>query len=100
MAEIAALSCKTEQEVEEMSNEILIALLSLVGTIVGSGSGILISNKLVNYRIEQLEKKIDKYSDNQEELKERLVVVEQSTKSAHHRIDDVVSQLNIHERRE
>lgn len=83
-----------------MSNEILIALLSLVGTIVGSGSGILISNKLVNYRIEQLEKKIDKYSDNQEELKERLVVVEQSTKSAHHRIDDVVQQLNIHERRE
>lgn len=83
-----------------MSNEILIALLSLVGTIVGSGSGILISNKLVNYRIEQLEKKIDKYSDNQEELRERLVVVEQSTKSAHHRIDDVVQQLNIHERRE
>ena len=83
-----------------MSNEVLIALLSLVGTIVGSGSGILISNKLVNYRIEQLEKKIDKYADNQEEIKERLVVVEQSTKSAHHRIDDVVSQLNIHERRE
>ena len=41
-----------------MSNEVLIALLSLVGTIVGSGSGILISNKLVNYRIEQLEKKL------------------------------------------
>ena len=83
-----------------MSNDILIALLALVGTLVGSGSGILISNKLVNYRIEQLEEKIDKYADNQEELKERLVVVEQSTKSAHHRIDDVVSQLNIHERRE
>lgn len=83
-----------------MSNDILIALLALVGTLVGSGSGILISNKLVNYRIEQLEKKIDKYADNQEELKERLVVVEQSTKSAHHRIDDVVQQLNIHERRE
>lgn len=83
-----------------MTNEVLIALLALVGTLVGSGSGILISNKLVNYRIEQLEKKIDKYSDSQEEIKERLVIVEQSTKSAHHRIDDVVSQLNIHERRE
>jgi cell division protein FtsB len=83
-----------------MSNEVLIALLALVGTLVGSGSGILISNKLVNYRIEQLEKKIDKYADNQEELRERLIVVEQSTKSAHHRIDDVVQQLNIHERRE
>ena len=83
-----------------MTNEVLIALLALVGTLVGSGSGILISNKLVNYRIEQLEKKIDKYSDNQDKITERLVVVEQSTKSAHHRIDDVVSQLNIHERRE
>lgn len=83
-----------------MTNEVLIALLALVGTLVGSGSGILISNKLVNYRIEQLEKKIDKYSDNQDKITERLVVVEQSTKSAHHRIDDVVSQLNIHERRD
>lgn len=83
-----------------MSNEVLVALLALIGTLVGSGSGILIANKLVNYRIEQLEKKIDKYSSNQDEIKERLVIVEQSTKSAHHRIDDVVNQLNIHERRE
>lgn len=83
-----------------MSNEVLIALLALVGTLVGSISGILIANKLVNYRIEQLEKKIDRYADNQEEIKERLVVVEQSTKSAHKRLDDVVQQLNIHERRE
>lgn len=83
-----------------MDNEVLIALLALVGTLVGSGSGILIANRLVNYRIEQLEKKIDKYADNQEEYKERLVVVEQSAKSAHHRIDDVVQQLNIHERRD
>lgn len=83
-----------------MDNEVLIALLALVGTLFGSGSGILIANRLVNYRIEQLEKKIDKYADNQEEYKERLVVVEQSAKSAHHRIDDVVQQLNIHERRD
>lgn len=79
-----------------MTNEVLIALLALVGTLVGSGGGVL----LIKYRIEQLEKKLDKYSDNQEEYKERLVIVEQSTKSAHHRIDDVVNQLNIHERRD
>lgn len=83
-----------------MSNEVLIALLALIGTLVGSGSGILISNKLVNFRIEQLEKKIEKYQSNQDEIRERLVVVEQSAKSAHHRIDDVVQQLNIHERRD
>lgn len=82
-----------------MSNDLLIAVLSCVGTIAGSITGILVSNRLSNYRIEQLEKKIDKYATCQDDLRERLVVVEQSAKSAHHRIDDVVSQLKITERR-
>ena len=82
-----------------MSNEVLIAVLSCVGTIAGSITGILVSNRLSTYRIEQLEKKIDKYANNMDEIKERLVIVEQSTKSAHHRLDDVVAQLNIHETR-
>lgn len=75
-------------------------LASLIGTIIGSVTGILVANKLTNYRLEQLEKKIDRYDEKQEQTIERLVVVEQSTKSAHHRLDDIVSQLNIHERRE
>ena len=75
-------------------------IASLIGTIIGSITGILVSNRLSNYRIEQLEKKLDRYVDNVDEMRERIVVVEQSVKSAHHRIDDVVSQLNIHERRE
>lgn len=78
---------------------IVVAIISLVGTVVGSGAGILVSNKLTTYRIEQLEKKIDKYSNNEDELRERLVVVEQSTKQAHHRIDDIADQLKITERR-
>ena len=75
------------------------ALFSLIGTIVGSLSGILVANKLTNFRLEQLEKKLDKYADNQESFRERLVKVEESSKSAHHRIDDIVDQLDIHERR-
>lgn len=82
-----------------MSNEVLIAVLSCIGTIAGSITGILVSNRLSVYRIEQLEKKIDKYAENSDDIKERLVVVEQSTKAAHHRLDDVVAQLNIHENR-
>lgn len=38
-----------------MSNEII----ALVGTIIGSLGGILVSSKMSNYRIEQLEKKIE-----------------------------------------
>ena len=83
-----------------MSNEILIALFSLLGTLVGSGGGILVSNKLVNYRLDQIEKKLDKNDEKQEGVTERLVKVEESTKSAHHRLDDIVDQLKIKERRE
>ena len=79
---------------------VLVAVISCIGTIIGSITGVLVSNRLSTYRIEQLEKKIDKYANNMDELKERLVIVEEKAKSAHHRIDDVVQQLNIHERRE
>lgn len=82
-----------------MSNELIIAILSCLGTIAGSITGILVSNRLSNYRIEQLEKKIDKYANNMDEIKERLVIVEQSAKSAHHRLDDIAQQLKITEHR-
>lgn len=82
-----------------MDNEVLIAILSLIGTVAGSITGILVSNRLSTYRIEQLEKKIDKYANNMDEIKERLVIVEQSAKSAHHRLDDITTQLKITEKR-
>lgn len=82
-----------------MSDIVLVALLSLIGTITGSFAGILVANKLSNYRIEQLEKKVEKFVDNIDDLKIRLVKVEESVKSAHHRLDDIAEQLNIHERR-
>lgn len=79
--------------------ELIIGVLSLLGTTAGTISGILVSNRLSTYRIEQLEKKIDKYTNNVDEMKERLIIVEQSTKSAHHRLDDITKQLHITENR-
>ena len=46
-----------------MSTEIIVALLSLLGTAIGSLAGILAANKLVVYRIEQLEKKVEKHNN-------------------------------------
>ena len=66
-----------------MENEIAVAICSLVGTLVGSLAGIMTANRLTNYRIEQLEEKVKKHNN----LVERMIIVEQSTKSAHHRID-------------
>ena len=40
---------------ENVSAEIIIAGLSLLGTLAGTAGGIIVSGKLVNYRIEQLE---------------------------------------------
>ena len=67
-----------------MSETILIALLSLAGTLAGSWMGVRQANKLVDFRIKQLEEKVDKHNT----LVERMVIVEQSTKSAHKRLDN------------
>ena len=71
-----------------MNTEILVAGFSLVGTLVGSLTGIMTANKLTVYRIEQLERKVEKHNN----LAERMIMVEQSTKSAHHRLDELVRE--------
>lgn len=71
-----------------MENEIAVAICSLVGTLVGSLAGIMTANRLTNYRIEQLEEKVRKHNN----LVERMIIVEQSTKSAHHRIDGLIAE--------
>lgn len=48
-------------------------LVSALGTAIGTLSGVLISNKLTTWRIEQLEKKVDK----QNALFERVIKIEQ-----------------------
>lgn len=69
-----------------MDTAILTALISLVGTGIGTFAGIITSSKLTIYRIEQLEKKVSKHNN----LVERMAVVEQSTSSAHKRINEIL----------
>lgn len=52
--------------------EIIVAAIALIGTAMGSLGGILAANRLTNYRIEQLEKKVDKHNS----VVERITVVE------------------------
>lgn len=42
-----------------MNSNVMIALISFLGTLIGTLGGIITSGKLTNYRIEQLEKKVD-----------------------------------------
>lgn len=55
-----------------MTDTVLVALLSLAGTAIGSILGILANNKLVVFRLEQLEKKVEKHNN----LVERVALLE------------------------
>lgn len=68
-----------------MPTELITILVSVGGNALISLMGIFAANKLSNFRIEQLEKKVEKHNN----LIERMAIVEQSTKSAHKRIDEM-----------
>lgn len=68
-----------------MSENVTIAVITLIGSGFGSLVGILASAKLTNYRIEQLEKKVDKHNS----IIERTSVLEEQMKVANHRISDL-----------
>lgn len=75
-----------------MSDAVIVAILSLVGTILGSLFGILAANKLTNYKIEQLEKKVEKHNKVIERvyiLEKNEAVIEEEIKTANHRIEDL-----------
>ena len=76
--------------------EIFVAILAFLGTVVGSLAGILTANKLVNYRLEQLEKKVSAHNDLIERMysiESRTDVIEEKVKVANHRIDDLESEV-------
>ena len=75
-----------------MSETIIVAILSLIGTLAGSLLGIIAANKLVIYRIEQLEKKVEKHNNVLERvytLEKNEAVIQEEIKVANHRIDDL-----------
>lgn len=59
--------------------QIIIALISFFGTAVGTFGGIRTSNKLTNYKIEELTKKVEKHNNLIErmyKIEERVTVLE------------------------
>ena len=67
-----------------MNPDIMIALIALIGTAIGTGGGILMSSKLTVYRIEQLEKKMDKHNtliERMYRLEERVCGLEDEVRN-------------------
>ena len=75
-----------------MPNEVLVAIIGVAGSALGSLIGILSSSKLTAYRIEQLEKKVDKHNSLIErtyKLEEETAILSEKIIVANHRIDDL-----------
>jgi len=65
-----------------MDSTVAVAIISFLGTLAGTAGGIVASSKLTNYRIEQLEKKVDSHN----KAAARLPVIEEKLKNADRRI--------------
>lgn len=75
-----------------MEDTIAVALISFAGTLIGTFGGIITANKLTNYRISQLEKKVEKHNSVVErvyQLEKGEAVIEEEIKVANHRIADL-----------
>lgn len=77
-----------------MSEVIIVSLISFAGTALGSFTGI----RLITYRIEQLEKKVEKHNNLIERtyrLEERQSIAEEQIKNTNHRIDDLEGETEV-----
>lgn len=75
-----------------MSNEIIIAILAFVGTLAGSYFSNNKNTAVMQEQVKDLKEDITVLSnrvDKHNNLIERMAVVEQSCKSAHHRLDNI-----------
>ena len=75
-----------------MSEALLVALLSFAGTLVGAYASNRKAAALTAYRLEQLEKKVNKHNEVIErtyELEKRAEVVDEQIRVANHRIGDL-----------
>lgn len=77
-----------------MSNELIIAMVGLIGSLSGSIIGVIGSAKLLTYRITQLETKMKEQCENcvvmdgrVDRIEEKQAVIEEKIKSANYRID-------------
>lgn len=80
-----------------MTDTIIVAIISLIGTLGGSLLGVLTANKLTTYRIEQLEKKVEKHNNVIErvyKLEKADAVEEEEIRVINHRIADLEKYHN------
>lgn len=81
-----------------MSETIIVALISLVGSLGGTFGGIVVGSKLLTYRVDQLEKKVDKHNNVIErtyKLEQDAAVQAEQIKVVNHRIEDLEHSIEV-----
>lgn len=68
-----------------MSDVVIVSIVSFLGTLAGSFGGM----QLVKYRIEQLEKRVDKHNN----FAERIPVMEEKIETLDHRVDVIEKKI-------
>lgn len=79
-----------------MSDAVIVALIGLAGSGAGSLCGVLLSSRLTQYRLEQLERQVEVHNgviDRVYQLEERTELQEEKIKVANHRIEDLEQTL-------
>lgn len=73
-----------------MSDAIIVAVLSLVGTAIGSVVSVLTANRLTNYKIDELKKTVEKHNsliDRTYRLEESVTLVNEKLDTLDHRVE-------------
>ena len=80
----------SSEGVDDVSEAIIVAILGFAGTLAGSLLGVLAAQKLTQYRLAQLEEKVNKHNN----LIERTFKLEGRMDEAEHDIRDIKNRIN------
>lgn len=75
-----------------METDIISNFLPLVGSLIGTFAGIFATSKLTEYRLKELEKKVEKHNNLVERmyrLEDKTELIEEKIRVANHRIEDL-----------
>ncbi len=68
-----------------MTSEIIVAAIAFCGTLCGTFGGIITANRLTNFRIEQLEKRVEQHNS----VVERTYILEEKMKATNRRLENL-----------
>lgn len=75
-----------------LDGALIAGVVSAVASIIGTFGGILVSSRLTNYRLEQLEKRVAEHNNlkvRAAELERDMAVLENREKVSEHRLNDL-----------